>query len=61
MILLVSFIKRLLTYDNDSMINTIYLISDDKVTVIQGDSRGNMNMLGDDIIAQLHNATSDLR
>ena len=37
------------------------LIRADKLEAIQGDSRGNMNVLGHDIIGQLHNATSNLR
>ena len=62
MILSVSYITRHLTYDDDSIINTIFfLIRDDKLAAIQGDSRGNMNVLGDDIISQFHKAISNLR
>ena len=62
MILSVSYITRHLTYDDDSMINTIFfLIRADKLAAIQDDSRGKMNVLGDDIISQLHKTTSNLQ
>ena len=61
-IVLVSFITRPLTFDYECMINIIFfLIRDYKVPAIQGDSRGNMNVSGDNTISQLHNTTSNLR
>ena len=50
-IVLVSFITRPLTFDYECMINIIFfLIRDYKVATIQGGSRRNTNVLGDDII-----------
>ena len=61
MIVSVSSITRPLTYDHDGMINTIFYISDDKVIAIKSDSGGNIYVLGDYIIGQLHNANSNSR